>query len=67
MITWRSSINAEDLKTSWNWWRNLSINQMKAVAKKHYPNCYTLSQRMIWEMWTDEGKPLPQELIPVTV
>ena len=48
------------------WWRNLSNNQMKTLEKKYFPTWRSGTQNhMIQEMWENEGKPEPQELIPV--
>jgi len=40
------------------WWRNLSINQMKTLEKKYFPTWRSgTHNRMIHEMWENEGKP----------
>ncbi len=49
------------------WWRNLSNNQMREMQRKHFPNYTFIHAYMIHEMWTNEGEPEPQTLIPVTV
>lgn len=50
---------------AWKWWRNLSNNQMKDLEKKYFPNS-RIHGGMVYEMWTEEGEPEPQALIPVT-
>lgn len=53
------------------WWRNLSNNQMNAVRRKYAPNIsyevFTQGYKWIEDAWTAEGRPEPQELIPVKV
>lgn len=48
------------------WWRSLSINQMKEYEQRHFPWKQNFAhKRMIHQMWEEEGKPNPQELIGV--
>lgn len=55
-----------ELSQASEWWRSLSINQMKGFEKKYFPHWLQLPHdRMIHHMWKEEGKPEPQDLIPV--
>lgn len=49
------------------WWNSLSINQMKAYRDKYFKfsSWHDPSNNRINEVWEKEGKPAPQELIPV--
>ena len=58
----------EELQKARDWWRNLSNNQMNEFWKKHFPNYsweVVRTKYNIHKMWENEGKPPPQELIPV--
>lgn len=58
--------NGQNKAKAVKWWRNLSINQMKELEKKHFPHRISgTHDGMILEMWNKEGKPEPQALIPV--
>lgn len=56
------SVTAAEFDKSNAWWRNLSINEMKALEKKHFPHRQHATQRMIHQMWEEEGKPAPHIL-----
>lgn len=58
-------IQDSELIPSNKWWRNLSINQGKALQQKYYPNYPYYNEYFVHKMWIQEGKPEPQELIPV--
>jgi len=51
------------------WWNSLSINQMKEYHAKYikFGDWYNPSNSSINDIWEKEGKPKPQELIPVTI
>lgn len=61
------SVSEEEFAKANAWWRNLSINQMKGYESKYFPDLPwdMIMDRRIHQMWEEEGKPLPQELIPV--
>lgn len=60
------SISDDEYNKARAWWRNLSNNQMKALEKTHFPHMSTYANKhMIYQMWEEEGKPSPQELIPI--
>jgi len=48
------------------WWRSLSINQMKAECEKHGVIC-SLSYLHSYqeELWIKAGRPEPQEDLPI--
>lgn len=58
-------LTQQDVNSACEWWSALSINQMKAIEAKHNQKCYGWSQTHY--LWTLEGKPAPQELIPVVM
>lgn len=60
-------VSNDDLQAANDWWQNLSNNQMKEYHVKYFPNVgtYLLGKRWVHQMWEAEGKPQPQELIPV--
>ena len=59
------TVSLEVLHQAGAWWRNLSNNQMKELKSRYFPNYSFVHERMIHQMWEEEGKPEPQELIPV--
>ena len=60
------NIAEADLSSANAWWRNLSLNQMKAYKAEHFPTWQQYpTRRMIHQIWDYIGKPQPQALIPV--
>jgi hypothetical protein len=71
------SVQAADLKAANNWWRSLSLNQMKAMRDTHTAHMewngrqmpvysiHELRPRAIHQIWEEEGKPLPIPPIPI--
>jgi hypothetical protein len=53
----------EEINEALAWWRNLSINQMKEFEKK-YGLWPMPGFRQVHQVWEEEGKPQPQEVIP---
>lgn len=48
------------------WWRSLSINQLKAECEKHGVICSLSYLRSFQEeLWTKAGRPEPQENPPI--
>lgn len=49
------------------WWNSLSINQMKEHRNKHspYSSWQDLPQQTIARIWSSEGKPASQAILPV--
>ena len=58
------NVSQADYRAALIWWRALSINQQKEIEKK-YSTWSVPGYRQIHQIWEEEGKPQPQELIPV--
>lgn len=55
------SITDDEFATANSWWRSLSINQMKELECKYFPDRSSgANKRMIHQMWQEEGMPAPQ-------
>lgn len=65
MTTNNVSISGAELALSERWWRNLSINQMKALESQYFPTWLSgTNMQMVHRMWEEEGRPEPQALEP---
>lgn len=53
------------------WWANLSINEQREFRNKYFPDVSMLvvvcGYKWIENIWEKEGRPEPQELIPIDV
>ena len=65
-----NGVSPEDIILSEAWWDSLSINQMRELCRQHCPYatdadvvCPTIYNT--YTMWVFEGKPDPQQTIPV--
>jgi hypothetical protein len=57
--------NKDFQRQSFPWWRSLSINQQKELEKKHKTIYGSATPQEVAMIWDKEGKPNPQETIPV--